>query len=294
MSAQITHDRVYGCLFGLAIGDALGVPLQGMERDVLPRVINMMGGGVYSLKPGDWTAPTAQAMAMGYDLIKHRGFVGNSILERFVEWYEYGMYTPTNRCIGATQPIVETINEFNQLGGWRNKANNESIDPTSVVRVAPVAMAFATKKIDCATNARLQSFLTHGNHIPAEICVHFSLGMQHAFYSGSKDHTLAGFDSFSSKIGKWRDIDRKRVKSTDNVIDAFKAALWSVDSTNNFEEALIMAVNLAGESSIVGGITGQLAGSIYGYSSIPQRWLDQLAWFDELIEVSYRLYEMNL
>lgn len=51
-----------------------------------------------------------------------------------------------------------------------------------------------------------------------------------------------------------------------------EAALWSIHQTNNFEDALILAVNLAGDADTVGAVTGQIAGAKYGLEAIPQRW----------------------
>jgi ADP-ribosyl-[dinitrogen reductase] hydrolase len=68
-----------------------------------------------------------------------------------------------------------------------------------------------------------------------------------------------------------------------------EAAFWAVDETKNFEDALILAVNLGDDSDTVGAVTGQLAGALYGYSAIPERWLAPLAWRDDMIAIADKL-----
>jgi ADP-ribosyl-[dinitrogen reductase] hydrolase len=70
------------------------------------------------------------------------------------------------------------------------------------------------------------------------------------------------------------------------VIHTLEAALWSVDQTDSFEAAVVLAVNLGDDTDTVGAVTGQLAGALYGLSGIPQRWLEPLAWQQRIIETA--------
>ena len=78
--------------------------------------------------------------------------------------------------------------------------------------------------------------------------------------------------------GSWRKKSRIEIKSSGYVIDTLEAALWAVGQSNSFEEALILAVNLADDADTVGAVTGQLAGAIWGAKDIPARWMKHLAW----------------
>jgi ADP-ribosyl-[dinitrogen reductase] hydrolase len=48
-------------------------------------------------------------------------------------------------------------------------------------------------------------------------------------------------------------------------------------------------VNLGDDADTVGAVTGQLAGAVYGESSIPERWLERLEWRNELKELAHLL-----
>jgi len=82
--------------------------------------------------------------------------------------------------------------------------------------------------------------------------------------------------------GSWKDKDRDQISSSGYVVDTFEAALWAVESTRTFEEAVIAAVNLGHDADTVGAVTGQLAGALYGIYAIPQRWVQCLIKLDEI------------
>jgi len=59
------------------------------------------------------------------------------------------------------------------------------------------------------------------------------------------------------------------IRSTGYVVDTLQASIWATLNSNSFEEAVLKAVNLGDDADTVGAVTGQIAGSIYGYSNIP-------------------------
>ena len=47
-------DRFRGCLLGLACGDAVGTTVEFMQRGAFSRVTDMIGGGPFNLRPGEY------------------------------------------------------------------------------------------------------------------------------------------------------------------------------------------------------------------------------------------------
>jgi ADP-ribosyl-[dinitrogen reductase] hydrolase len=78
--------------------------------------------------------------------------------------------------------------------------------------------------------------------------------------------------------GAWRSKARSQIRASGYVIDSLEAALWAVANADSFEQAVVAAVNLGEDADTVGAITGQLAGAIWGYSAILERWLGPIAW----------------
>ena len=80
-----------------------------------------------------------------------------------------------------------------------------------------------------------------------------------------------------------------RIKSSGYVVDTLEAAVWSLITTDSFEQALLKAVNLGDDTDTVGAITGGLAGLYYGYDKIPADWLSAIKrreWIEGLCEIA--------
>jgi ADP-ribosyl-[dinitrogen reductase] hydrolase len=61
---EAQEDRALGAMMGLAVGDAVGTTYEFQARDRNPRLVDMVGGGPFRLKPGEWTDDTAMALAL--------------------------------------------------------------------------------------------------------------------------------------------------------------------------------------------------------------------------------------
>ena len=79
-------DRARGALLGLAVGDALGTPIEFKSRDTYPKQTEMTGGGPFHLEPGQWTDDTSMALALADSLIAYPKFDAAGLMDRFVRW----------------------------------------------------------------------------------------------------------------------------------------------------------------------------------------------------------------
>ena len=80
---------------------------------------------------------------------------------------------------------------------------------------------------------------------------------------------------------------REEVKNSGWAVSTLDAALWAFNTTQSFEDGLIAAVNLGGDSDSIGAVFGQIAGAYYGFDAIPNRWVKAVkTWekVDSLIE----------
>ena len=66
---------------------------------------------------------------------------------------------------------------------------------------------------------------------------------------------------------------REAVNNSGWAVSTLDAALWAFNTTESFEDGLIAAVNLGGDSDSIGAVFGQIAGAYYGYDAIPERWI---------------------
>jgi len=157
----------------------------------------------------------------------------------------------------------------------------------SLMRVAPIGLAFHHTGIESATRAaRMSSRPTHPHPRCQEACALYTLLVVLAL-QGSEKGKMAGelagmamedpvlrarFTSYKS-TEDWIQQPESRIRSTGYVVDTLEAALWAFFSTTSFEDGAIRAVNLGDDADTVGAIYGGLAGAFYGEDAIPQSWL---------------------
>ena len=81
------RERYRGALLGLAVGDALGTTLEFERPETFTAITDMVGGGPFNLKPGQWTDDTSMALCLAESLIECRGFNPGDQLTRYCRWY---------------------------------------------------------------------------------------------------------------------------------------------------------------------------------------------------------------
>lgn len=283
---DVKNDKLKGSFVGLAIGDALGVPLEFHLRDEMGHVQDMIGKGPFNLNPGEWTDDTSMALCIADSLIHQHNFDATDIMQNFVKWWQTGFMSHNGRCFDIGRTTQVALENFLKTGDpYAGSGNEFSAGNGSIMRLSPIPIFFNENKEECIHFSVQQSKLTHN----APQCIDIVTKMSSLLFDLYDDklwHDLVDVNSYLSK-------NRMDVKSTGYVVDTYDAALWAICNTQTFEDALILAVNLADDSDTVGAVTGQLAGAKYGYGGIPDRWLSKLVWkdkievmFDELIVAS--------
>lgn len=297
MSDPALIDRAVGALMGLAAGDAVGTTLEFSLRDQGPVVTDMVGGGPFALKPGQWTDDTAMALALGNSLADRGGFDPVDCMSRFVNWYRWGAYSCTGTCFDIGIATRSALERFEDGGDpFAGSIDPRSAGNGSLMRLSPVAIFGAYRSgTETARIAREQSRLTHGAEECLAACEAYALLTRRAILGEGRDAVLAPLASNrSGRIAEilgsaWRGKPREAISSSGYVVDSLEAALWCVGTTESFEEAILLAANLADDADTVAAITGQLAGALYGASGIPAGWRARLAWADEIETLALRL-----
>src|SRR4051812_31938460 len=88
-------EKAAGSLLGLAVGDALGTTLEFCVRDSYRPLRDMIGGGPFGLRPGEWTDDTSMALCLAESLIERGGLDQQDLMGRFAAWYQEGRYSCT-------------------------------------------------------------------------------------------------------------------------------------------------------------------------------------------------------
>lgn len=287
-------NRAHGALLGLAVGDALGTTLEFTRRDTKPLHTEMLGGGPFDLRPGQWTDDTAMALALADSLISCSGFNPKDLATRFVRWWQQGAYSCTGTCFDIGITTSAALARFVRTGEpYAGSTAPDTAGNGSLMRLAPVALFALHDAAQADQLARDQSRITHAAPQAIEACAYF-VDLHREAILGQPDVLRPRAWSGDAAIaalaaGSWRHKTRDQIRSSGYVIDTLEAAIWAVGTTSTFQDALILAVNLGDDADTVGAVTGQLAGALYGASAIPERWLEPLTWGNYITEAADKL-----
>ena len=300
-------------LLGTAIGDALGLPIQFLAREVVAKnpITTMEGLDQFNVPAGTWSDNTslsfclAESLCNGYDL--------NDIINKFTKWMYEDYWTPANETFDINYINYFTIvnlrnNGSPHIAGINNKRGNSD---GSLMRILPlVPYILNMEEEDRFRIIGEVSSLTHRHPRSILACIalcEFAIqyidlqaverayqAMQQTILQLLKKEMFIEEDiPFKRLVGlsyeEFKAIELKDIHSTEYVIDTLEASLWCIFNTTNYKDAVLKAVNLGDDTDTVGAITGGLAGIIYGYDTIPSEWLEVLAKKDDIIKLADKL-----
>lgn len=302
-------ERYRGSLFGLAIGDALGAPLEFKDPGTFEPVTDMVGGGVFKLKPGDWTDDTSMALCLAESLIESRGFNAADQMERYLKWYHQGHLSSQGWCfdIGTTTrkallAYENTKQPFSAPGDDKTASNG------SIMRLAPVALAYANAPTQALDMAGDSSKTTHPNKLCIDACRYLCALIVGALQELPKEEFLAPnftpvkeywlHRPLSPEVqelasGAYKSKEPPSIQGSGDVVSTLEAALWAFYKTDNFKDGCLLAVNLGGDADSTGAVFGQLAGAYYGEAELPSEWRSKLALNDVIKRKAEQLFALS-
>ena len=282
-------DRATGAMLGLAVGDAVGTTLEFKARDSYPLLTDMIGGGPFRLKAGEWTDDTAMSLALAESLITCGNLDPTDLMKRFVDWREKGAYSCTGTCFDIGMTVSSALSRWKRAGDpLAGSEDPQSAGNGSLMRLAPVPVRYWRDREKLRAVSALQSRTTHGAQEAVSACVGYAELIAEAIAGESRETVLGARDgNYSPSIrrilqGSWRGKARDQIGSSGYVAHSLEAALWSIGRTDSFRSAILTAANLGGDADTTAAIAGQLAGALYGTSGIPSEWLEKLAWRDQI------------
>jgi ADP-ribosyl-[dinitrogen reductase] hydrolase len=167
------------------------------------------------------------------------------------------------------------------------------------MRCAPVALRFRTQSNrlrDCSIDV---ARITHANPLCtwSSVAVNQTIAalLNGASIQQAMDGSTDGIENLDVRaaIERARTSHRDAIASGGYVLDTLAAALWSLLRTDSFEESVVIAVGLGGDTDTTAAVAGALAGAHYGYGAIPDRWRNAVQHGDELATLAGRLLELS-
>lgn len=286
-------SKFVGSLIGTAVGDSLGAGSEGFFGYREVREIGQR-----------YTDDTAMMIGVAESLVENKGFNGEQMAKRFVEnyyqepWRGYGSTPPRIfRAIKSGISWQEAPQKVFPQGSYGNGA---------AMRIAPIGLFYYDDPEKLREMAYQTSRITHTHQLGMEgaaleaLAVAFALNEEANFLEKLKDFTKV--ELYQRKLERIEKLLEKKedknevVKELGNGIEAFNSvptAIYSFSVNPRFEEALVYAVSLGGDSDTIGAMTGAIAGAWHGVEEIPKRWIAKLENREYIEKLAEKLWKIK-
>lgn len=299
---KVTRENIWALVYGLAAGDAIGVPVEFVHREKLAEnpVKDMRPGGTHNQLAGTWSDDTSMTICLMDSMSKMGRIDYADIMSNFARWYEAGEFTAHGETfdVGNTSAaaIMRFIDGVEPLEcGGRGEGDNGN---GSLMRIAPMALWLARHpadtmeesmdmihKVSALTHAHPRSMMACGLYVLVLLYVLQGRDIKDAIRTGL-NHGMEYYSkqpAYQKEITKYNpmimesfaDMPESKIKSGGYVVDTLSAAMWCLLNTGNYKECILKAVNLGSDTDTVGAVAGAVAGLAYGFDSIPKRWLNK-------------------
>ncbi|RZL10689.1 MAG: ADP-ribosylglycohydrolase family protein [Hymenobacter sp.] len=317
----MTTAAVRAALLGVAVGDALGVPVEFIARAARQAdpVTGLRGYGTHHQPPGTWSDDSSLTFCLAETLATH----GHNVVDaasRFVRWQDEGYWTAHGRVFDIGIATAEALQRVRrgvaplQAGGKDEYSNGNG----SLMRILP--LVFSTKAQSIAQrfhSVREISSITHA-HIRSVMACFIYIEMARQLLSGlaigeafaamqrivneffqaeaigseleiRQFHRLLEQPYGDYLIKPLVDYAEEEIKSSGYVVHTLEAALWCLLKHATYAATVLAAVNLGDDTDTTGAVAGGLAGLAYGEAGIPAEWLAGLARRADIEDLAQRL-----
>ncbi|WP_440336970.1 ADP-ribosylglycohydrolase family protein [Megamonas funiformis] len=277
-------NKIKGALYGAIIGDALGAPLEFMPQEQIKsqfgKITEMIGGGWLQVQPGEGTDETALLLATAYGIMKNPENPFAEIGKNFIKW---AISRPKDISDTTLRSIDKTMSKGHgkhliPKARWQESAgqvdlfsNRGSVDNGAILNTLYPALYY-TDEFNAVTTALDITNMTHVNTQSDNACRIYA---QLIFRILNNNITKDDMDKMIDNT-MYYDYKNEEIQPTASAYDSIIAMLHAFMPTDNFEAAVLTAINFGGDSDTIGAITGGLAGCYYGYDNIPTRFIEAI------------------
>ncbi|WP_216910067.1 ADP-ribosylglycohydrolase family protein [Nocardia noduli] len=272
-------DRVAGALLGTAAGDALGAGYEFTYPDAEAE-IGMIGGGMCRWAPGEWTDDTSMAIAVAQAAEPGPGIDLDAVAAGFVRWFDFD---PPDIGVQTAKVLAARPKSAREMQIQAMTIEGRTGGNGSLMRTAPVALAYLDDAEECVRMAGIVSALTHHDQQAIEACKIWTYAIRHAVLAGNFDG-VRDYVARSASADYWnRLLDAAETGAPTDfahngwVVHALQTAWWAITTADasgpaHLPLALELCVRAGGDTDTTAAIAGALLGARWGASAVPQRW----------------------
>ncbi|SAK87062.1 ADP-ribosylation/crystallin J1 [Caballeronia hypogeia] len=290
-----THtERCRAGLYGLLLGDALGVPYEFHDAADLPpeSAIEMEPPQGFrrahrGVPPGTWSDDGAQALCLLESLVQYPSLDLADFSQRLIAWYEHGHMTPDGHVFDVGIQTSRALDDLRHgaapasagPGGERDNGNG------ALMRCLPVVFVAASDD-EAVRLAMRQGLVTHG-HVRSQLCCALYALIARRLLEGARASDAVAraeadlrrrFDSTPAAAEMRRVLEARRepARGSGYVLDSLWSAVQCLLDTGDVETCLRRAVTLGNDTDTTAAVAGGLAGLLYGPRALPARWVAAL------------------
>jgi ADP-ribosyl-[dinitrogen reductase] hydrolase len=297
-------------LLGLAVGDALGVPVEFIGRAARQAdlVTGLRGYGTHRQPPGTWSDDSSLTFCLAETLARAGELTGPPDLADFgrraVNWLDNGYWTATGETFDVGNATRTAIQRLKQgvspaQAGPRTEQDNGN---GALMRILPLVFhqTWLAESLDLDAAWALTGVVasvTHGHPRSTLGCFLYlllarglvaGLAPKAAYeqmralatpwlQGGSIPAVVEGKYYQRVLNGALPEAAESTIKSSGYVVHTLEAALWCLLRHDTYAATVLAAVNLGDDTDTTGAVAGGLAGLAYGEAGIPAEWLAGLA-----------------
>lgn len=303
------EQRIRGAIYGLLIGDAVGVPYEFKAPSQLPEIdqIDMIPpvgfARTYANLPvGTWSDDGAQALCLLASLLDRRAFDSKDFMQRICRWYQSGYMAVDAHVFDVGIQTVEAIHRY-QSGIPLDQVaqNNERCNGNgALMRVLPLAIWHQGSDEALITDAYAQSHITHAHLRSKVCCALYCLWVREIFNDlGIHESWITAVNklkiSLKDKPEDLYELEHHilndqfdQPSGSGYVVDCLKSAYYALQA-NGYEKVIQTAIALGNDTDTTACVAGGVAGLYYGVDAIPKQWVDTLRGKDMVEELIQHL-----
>lgn len=271
-----TVDRYKGCLVGVAVGDALGQPLEFASEKPDKPVKDMLPNPFGYWKQGEYTDDTAQTLLLADSFIDNQTYNPDDFVKRLIDWFDDGKAKGLGNTTKISLSLINGGTPWKEAGRQALTMGGVAANG-SLMRTAPIGLFFRDDQESIRKVAAEISGITHAAEASIEAC-QMASQLVASFVSGEprnqaiytvKERYRTAFNNTMDSLP-----DHKKYPGSAYV--TFAVALSCFVNAGTPEEAIIDAVNRGGDTDTQASITGAFAGAYWGVAQIPARWVKEI------------------
>lgn len=294
------RSRFRGGIYGVAVGDALGLPVEMEPRSARldDPVVGMRGYGKHNLPPGTWSDDTSMTLCLLEGLLQGQDW--NQVARLFERWSQGKQWTAGGRVFDSGQTVAEALFRLDGVADAREAGLDAEgrTGNSSLMRTLPIALMYRSAlPQEIARAAHNASRITHAHPRCQMACGIYSVLARRLLEGEERglawentrrwavDYYGKLFPNQSHHFARMlqkpaREIaalEPDQIDSSSYVVDTFEAALWAFFGGNDYASCVLKAVNLGFDTDTTAAVAGGLGGVYFGFEAIPQEWFTVLA-----------------